>query len=77
MKITLPKNNAEWLLLVKNTALVLFGTFTLAFGISMFIFPFDLVTGGVSGIGIIISKAVSDISGLNSIGPDTYSAIVN
>lgn len=77
MKITFPKNRSEWMLLIKNTALVLFGTFVLAFGISMFIFPFDLVTGGVSGIGIIISKAVSSIPVLNAIGPDAYSSIVN
>ena len=38
MKITFPKNRSEWMLLIKNTALVLFGTFVLAFGISMFIF---------------------------------------
>lgn len=77
MKITFPKNRSEWMLLIKNTALVLFGTFVLAFGISMFIFPFDLVTGGVSGIGIIISKAVSSIPVLNAVGPDAYSSIVN
>ena len=77
MKITLPKNKAEWLLFIKNTALVLFGTFVLAFGISMFIFPFDLVTGGVSGIGIILSKAFASIPVLDTIGADTYSAIVN
>ena len=77
MKKTLPQNKTEWLLFAKNTGLILFGTFVLAFGISMFIFPFDLVTGGVSGIGIIISKAVSNISFLNTLGADTYSSIIN
>ena len=77
MKKILPQNKAEWLLFVKNTALVLFGTFVLAFGVSMFIFPFDLVTGGVSGIGIIISKSVANVPFLNRFGADTYSAIVN
>ena len=77
MKAILPQNKREWLLFIKNTGLVLFGTFVLAFGIAMFIFPFDLVTGGVSGIGIIISKVASEIPVLNTIGPDTYSSIVN
>jgi uncharacterized membrane-anchored protein YitT (DUF2179 family) len=49
----------------------------LAFGISMFIFPFDLVTGGISGIGIILSKATAHIPVLSAIGPDTYSSVVN
>ena len=77
MKIKLPQNKAEWMLLTKNTALTLIGTFVLAFGISMFIFPFDLVTGGISGIGIILSKATVDVPLLGAIGPDTYSAVVN
>ena len=50
------KDKREFLRAVKNTALVLLGTFILAFGIEMFIFPFDLVTGGISGIGIILEK---------------------
>jgi uncharacterized membrane-anchored protein YitT (DUF2179 family) len=65
------------MLFTKNTALILLGTFVLAFGISMFIFPFDLVTGGISGIGIILSKATAHIPVLGAIGPDTYSSVVN
>jgi uncharacterized membrane-anchored protein YitT (DUF2179 family) len=65
------------MLFTKNTALILLGTFVLAFGISMFIFPFDLVTGGISGIGIILSKATAHIPVLSAIGPDTYSSVVN
>ena len=77
MKIKMPQNKAEWMLFAKNTALILLGTFVLAFGISMFIFPFDLVTGGISGIGIILSKATAHIPVLSAIGPDTYSSVVN
>ena len=77
MKAIFPQNKKEWLLFIKNTALVLFGTFVLAFGVAMFIFPFDLVTGGVSGIGIIVAKSVSDVPFLQNFGPDTYSAIIN
>ena len=66
MKAIFPQNKKDWLLFIKNTVLVLFGTFVLAFGVSMFIFPYDLVTGGVSGLGIIVSKLVSDITWLLS-----------
>ena len=77
MEKIIPKNRAEWLMFFKNTALIVLGTFVLAFGIAMFIFPFDLVTGGISGLGIIIAKAFSPIPYLGSLGPDTYSSIVN
>ena len=73
----LPNDKKEWLRFFKNTAWVLAGTFVLAFGIEMFIFPFDLVTGGISGLGIILSKWFSEISLLSEIGADTYSSIVN
>ena len=77
MKAILPHGKKEWMLFCKNTALILLGTFVLAFGIAMFIFPFDLVTGGISGIGIIISKALVDVPYFGTIGPDTYSSIIN
>ena len=77
MKELLPKSKSEWIRVVKNVSLVLIGTFVLAFGIAMFIFPFDLVTGGVSGIGIILAKAFSSLPFLGSLGPDVYSSVVN
>ncbi len=43
---------------IKNIFLILFGTAVLAFGTAVFIVPFDLVTGGVSGLAIVIEKAV-------------------
>lgn len=63
--------------MLKNTSLVILGTFVLAFGIGMFIFPFDLVTGGISGIGIILERAFSNVYFLSEIGADIYSSIVN
>ena len=77
MKINIPSNKKEWYVFAKNTALVLAGTFVLAFGIAVFIFPFDLVTGGISGIGIILSKALGEVPFLSTIGPDVYSALIN
>lgn len=42
--------------MLKNIILVITGTLILAFGTAVFIIPFDLVAGGVSGISIIINK---------------------
>ena len=42
----------------KNTALVVMGTLILAFGTAVFIIPFDLVVGGMSGFAIVIDKIV-------------------
>ena len=77
MRKILPKDKREWMNFLKNNSLVLLGTFVLAFGITMFIFPFELVTGGISGIGIILSKLFGEVPFLESIGPGVYSSIIN
>lgn len=77
MKNILPKDKKEWQVFINNGMFIFLGTFVLAFGITMFIFPFDLVTGGVSGLGIIIAKMFEDVEFLSGIGPDIYSSIVN
>ncbi len=43
---------------LKNSGLVVLGSIILAFGIAVFIVPFDLVTGGVSGLSIAIVAAL-------------------
>lgn len=43
---------------VKNLFLVVFGTLVLSFGTSLFLLPYDLVAGGVSGYSIIISQLI-------------------
>ncbi len=77
MNIPLPKSKKEWLSFIKNTLLVILGTFILAFGTRLFIFPFDLVTGGISGIGIILEKMFSSIGIFDGIGADVYASVVN
>lgn len=77
MKNIFPKDKKELKRLVKNTLLVILGTFVLAFAIETFIFPFDLVTGGVSAIGIILEKCLSEIEFLSDIGADLYSSVAN
>lgn len=42
--------------LIKNTGLVALGTLILAFGTAVFILPFDLVIGGMSGLAVGIDR---------------------
>ena len=56
MKIKLSKSDV--FTLIKNILLIIAGTLVLSFGTAVFILPFDLVTGGVSGIAIIINKLI-------------------
>lgn len=44
--------------ILKNLFLVVLGTVILAFGTAVFILPFDLVVGGVSGIALIIDRLI-------------------
>lgn len=37
---------------------VLFGTFIVAFGAAIFLVPFDIVSGGLSGLGIILAEFI-------------------
>lgn len=38
--------------------LVIFGTFIVAFGAAVFLVPFNIVSGGLSGLGIVLSKYI-------------------
>ena len=49
----------EVLTYAKNILLTIAGTCILAFGTAVFIIPFDIVAGGMSSIGIIISKVLT------------------
>lgn len=40
----------------KNIFMIMIGTAVLSFGTAIFLVPFDLVTGGVSGLGIVLEK---------------------
>ena len=43
---------------LKNLSLVIVGTLILAFGTSVFMLPYNLVSGGVSGYAIVLSRIV-------------------
>ena len=49
----------EVISIIKNFALVFLGTVILAFGCAVFVVPFDLVTGGVTGLSIVIDEILS------------------
>ncbi len=56
MKIAVDKKNL--LEGLKNFSLVVLGTAILAFGVAVFMIPYDLVAGGVAGISIILDKII-------------------
>ena len=47
---------AEWRMILKNLILTVVGTLILSAGTAIFIIPFDLVAGGVSGLAIVIKQ---------------------
>ena len=51
-------NKKQILYTFKNYSLVIIGTLLIAFGTAIFIIPFDLVTGGVSSIAIILKNLI-------------------
>ena len=62
--------------IVRDTAYVILGTAILAFGAGLFIIPFDLVTGGVSGIGIILEHLLSGVPLFSAITADMYASVL-
>lgn len=52
---------AEILLQLKNILLIILGTLVLAFGCAVFVVPFNLVTGGVTGLSIVIDNVFGKI----------------
>ena len=57
----LKMTKAEILLQLKNIALIIVGTLVLAFGCAIFVVPFNLVTGGVTGLSIVIENIFIEI----------------
>ena len=43
---------------LKNILLTIMGTAVLAFGAAIFLIPFDLVTGGISGLSIVLQEVI-------------------
>ena len=62
--------------LVRDTVLVVLGTAILALGAGLFIIPFDLVTGGVSGLGIVLEHWLEDVPVLTDITAELYASVL-
>lgn len=58
MKLKMKLTKDELLTQLKNFFLVFAGTLVLAFGCAVFVVPFELVTGGVTGLSIIINHVI-------------------
>ena len=61
MKLKAKLTKEEVIIQLKNLALVVLGTLVLAFGCAVFVVPFELVTGGVTGIAIVIDHAFGSL----------------
>ncbi len=64
-KIKLTKD--ELLLQLKNLGLVVVGTLILAFGCAIFVVPFNMVTGGVTGISIIVDQLIGEFIPIDAV----------
>ena len=62
----------DYLMMFYHFFLVVIGNFLLAFGTAAFLVPYDIVTGGISGIAIVLQSV---IGGENKI--DLYVLILN
>ena len=71
------KSEKSMLTRAKNTAMIIVGTFILAFGTALFIIPFNLVTGGLSGMGIILHRILSAIPAFENVSAVTYASLLN
>ena len=77
MKLELPKIKYGYIELLKNTALVVLGTVILSLGTGLFIIPFELVTGGVSGMGIVVNHIFSQFGIFPQLTAEFYASLIN
>lgn len=50
----------EIMIIVKNILLVVIGTVILAFGTGVFLFPYNIITGGIAGISITLNNLIPE-----------------
>lgn len=60
----LQMNRQELVTYIKKLLLVICGTAVVAFGTAIFIVPFELVTGGISGMAIVLVSFVRNLTGI-------------
>lgn len=61
---------------IKNVFLVILGTGILAFGTAVFLVPYELVTGGVSGLAIVLNAFSKEILHLEPLGEEFYITVL-
>ena len=66
----------EILIIIKNICLVILGTVILAFGTGVFLFPFDIITGGIAGIAITLNNLIHEFEFLAFKSYDIYVFVV-
>ena len=76
MDIKLP-DSAKMLKSLKNVLLTLVGTFVTAIGVGFFIVPYDLVTGGVSGLSIALRRLFLPVPFFGELEVEVYVAFLN
>ena len=59
MSLNVKINRKDMLLQLKNLGLVFLGTLVLAFGCAIFVVPFELVSGGVTGLSIVLDEWIN------------------
>ena len=62
---------------VKNTILVVLGTAVLSFGVGIFAIPFNLVTGGVTGLCIVLHELLCKIPLFADVTVAMYVTVIN
>lgn len=66
----------EIMLMIKNVLLVIIGTVILAFGTGVFLFPYDIITGGIAGISITLNNLIPEFEFLGLKSYDIYVFVV-
>lgn len=66
----------EIFLMLKNVFLVVIGTVILAFGTGVFLFPYDIITGGIAGISITLNNIIPEFEIFSLKSYDIYVFVV-
>ena len=62
--------------MIKNIFLVIIGTVILAFGTGVFLFPYNIITGGIAGISITLNNLIPEFEILGLKSYDIYVFVV-
>ena len=66
-----------WGRTAKNVSLTVVGTFLTAVGVGLFLVPYDLIAGGVSGLSIALHRMFASVPFLSGVEVEGYVAVLN